>query len=248
MRHTHARTTQMSIHDHPSRPATDALMGGGTQQVLETPIREKLARIAQIAPGGCSMGIRIRFGRPALLHYTYHPGWMKQYLEQNLYLCDPTIVWGVASSGEIRWSELERRFPDPFGVFEKARKFDLNYGIVVSTGTIGSRSVAGLAHNEREFTDEETAEYKKIIGEIHDIVCRRKPLLETHLRALELYSYGYSYDEICDRLHISRTALKSRLSGARKRLGAHSNVEAVRIATENHLLRPVIMTGTNQAV
>lgn len=234
----------MSIHEHLSQAASRADAGDPSQPVLETPIREKLARIAEIAPEGCSMGIRIRFGRPALLHYSYDPRWMKIYLEQNLYLCDPTIVWGVASSGHIRWSELERRFPDPFKVFEKAREFNLNYGIVVSLGTIGCRSVAGLAHKDREFTDEEVAEYKKIIGEIHDIVCRRKPLLETHLRALELYSYGYSYDEICDRLHISRSALKSRLSGARKRLGAHSNVEAVRLATENRLLRPVLMTGS----
>ena len=234
----------MSFHDRPLKPTSTGIPGVESLVVLETPIREKLDRIAEISPTGCAMGIRFRLGRPAFLHYTYDPEWMKLYLEQNLYLCDPTIVWGVASSGEVRWSDLERRFPDPFGVFEKARKFDLNYGCVVSVGTIGSKTTGGMAHDKRELTDAEIAEFKKLLGDIHDIVCRRKPLLETHLRALELYSYGYSYDEICERLHISRSALKSRLSGARKRLGANSNVDAVRIATEYHLLRPMMLTGS----
>ena len=233
----------MSIHDHLLKPTPVAVPGIKTLLEIETPIREKLDRIAEISPIGCSMGVRFRLGRPAFLHYTYESEWMRIYLEQHLYLCAPTIVWGVASSGHVRWSDLEQRFPDPFGVFEKARKFNLNHGCVVSVGSIGSKTIGGIAHDKRELTDAEIAEFKRLLGGIHDIVCRRKPLLETHLRALELFSYGYTFDEICERLYISRSALKSRLSGARKRLGANSNVDAVRIATENHLLRPVSLTG-----
>jgi LuxR family transcriptional regulator len=125
----------------------------------------------------------------------------------------------------------------------RAKANGLRFGATVAVGKVFAKSIGAIANADREVSDEEIAEFSGLVSDIHEIIGHRKPLLDTHLRALELFSFGYSYDEMCTILSISRTALKSRLSGARRRLGAGSNVEAVRIAAERNLLRPHSLSG-----
>lgn len=190
---------------------------------------------------GYTIGVRIRFARPALLVTTYDEAWTRIYDDMNAGLADPTIVWGLVNTGTMRWSDLKT--PDPFDVMGKAAENGLCYGAVGATGALNSKSIACIARSDREFTDEEIAKFWGELLTIHEIVGQRRPILEIHLRILEAYSHGMTYDEISTHLDISKAALKYRLSGARQRLGASSNVEAVRIATARNLLRPPSLTG-----
>lgn len=208
---------------------------------LETPAREAFSRISELAPGGFSAGIRLRFGRPAVLVATYSPEWTQTYDEMNAGLADPVIVWGLVNTGVRRWSQI--KVPDPFGIFDKAAEHGLRYGATASVGPLNSKSISSMGRGDREFTDEEISKFHSEIKFLHEIIGQRRPLIDDHIRVLEAYAQGMSYEEICARFDISKTVLKHRLSGARKRLGAASNLEAVRIATEKNLLRAHSMTG-----
>jgi len=197
--------------------------------------------MSELAPGGFSAGIRLRFGRPTVLVTTYPREWTEVYDGMHAALADPAIIWGLVNTGVRRWSEIS--LPDPFGIFDKAAEHGLTFGATTSVGPPTSKSISSIGRGDREFTDEELFQFRSEIELLHDIIGRRKPMAETHLRVLEAYSRGLTCDEICAQLGIPRTVLKYRLSGARKRLGAKSNVEAVRLATELNILRPHSLTG-----
>jgi LuxR family transcriptional regulator, quorum-sensing system regulator SdiA len=211
---------------------------------LESFLEEKYQKLTEIAPFGFSAAFQIKFARPSVWKSAYPESWMEEYHRENLFLCDPTVAWGITNQGSTRWSSIG--IPDPFKVMERARKHGLHYGALISIGPLRARSLIGLASDIREFTDEEIADATKIATEIHDALGKRKPLQEIHRETLEYFAWGYSYDEICVELNISRTALKSRLAGARKRLGANSNVDAVRIASQQNLIRPNPHAGSSK--
>lgn len=202
---------------------------------LESFLEENYQKLGEIAPFGFSAGFQIKFARPSVWKNTYPKAWMDEYHRENLFLCDPTVAWGITNQGWTRWSDI--KIPDPFKVMDRAKDHGLIYGALMSVGPLRSRSLVGMASDEREFTDAEIIEAMRIVTEIHDAIGKRKPLQEIHRETLELFAWGYSYDEICVELNISRTALKSRLAGARKRLGANSNVDAVRLAAQQNLIR-----------
>lgn len=208
---------------------------------LSTTIDERFSRITSLAPGGYVGAFRLRYSRPLLYKFTYDPDWMKFYGDNNFAFCDPTIIYGLSKSGAKRWSQI--KLPDPFHVMEKAKDFGLNYGVVISHGPVTSRSIIGCTRPDREFTDHEIAELNEHFVGIHNDLSDQTPLSAPQLEALRLYSHGYDYREIENHLAISRTALKARLVGARKRLGARSNVDAVRIATERLILEPGSYSG-----
>ncbi len=68
----------------------------------------------------------------------------------------PLFSGGWACKGHTRWSAI--KLPDPFNILGQARSHGLVYGAVVSCGPITSRTIVGIARDEREFTDDEIAE------------------------------------------------------------------------------------------
>ena len=200
------------------------------------------SKLDALSPLGYAGAFRLRFGRALFYRITYDPDWSQYYGEHNFALCDPAAIWGVTHTGFIRWSEL--RLPDLFGVFNAARRFGYTYGLTVSCGPPTARTIVGFARGDREFSDEEARDLEDVVKTIHDLIADATPLSEQQIEALRLFSQGYDYDEISATIGISRTTLKYRLGGARKRLGARSNVDAVRIATEQSILNPHPYTGT----
>lgn len=199
-------------------------------------MEKRFRRITRLSPGGYVGAFRLRFSRPLLYKFTYDEDWMNYYGDKNFAFCDPTIIWGLSNNGWARWSQI--KIPDPFQVLEKAKDFGLNYGVVFSHGPFSARSIMGCARDDREFTEHEISDLNEQFVGIHNDLSDQTPLSAPQVEALRLYSYGYDYGEIEEAIGISRTALKSRLVGARKRLGARSNVDAVRIATERAILEP----------
>lgn len=199
-------------------------------------------KIDELSPLGCAGALRLRFSRPLYYFARYPEDWKTYYGENNLSLCDPTIIWGLTHVGMKRWSEVP--IPDPFGVLKKGRDFRLNYGVIMSYGPQNARSLLGCAREDREFTDEEINTFHDLLVSAHDSLKDIATLSDQQIEALRLFSQGCDYDEMSARLGISRTTLKYRLNGARKRLGANSNVDAVRIASERALLNPHSYMGT----
>ncbi|RFU12969.1 LuxR family transcriptional regulator [Rhodobacteraceae bacterium W635] len=193
-----------------------------------------LDQLNALAPSGYTVGLHIRFASPLVLKSSYPAAWQQEYQDNAYALRDPLVFWGIGVSGQTRWSEI--RLPDPFSVMEKAKKYGLHYGCVVSCGPITSRSIVGCARSDREFTDDEIDSIAVIARALHEAAAPPADLTKAQIEALRLIADGDRHTAAAAKLGISESALKARLSSARVRLGARTTAEALKKAREFRLL------------
>lgn len=183
---------------------------------------------------GYSAGLHIRYANPLIWVRTYDPKWIKVY-DDNVYaLRDPLVFWGLGVKGTTRWSEI--KLPDPFNIIGRAREFGLLYGAVISCGPITSRSIVGLARDDREFTDEEISYAAEIVDQLHIVAEPPTELTDAQKEALRLIAEGDRHSAAAAKLGISESALKARLTSARTRLNARTTSEALKKAREYRLM------------
>lgn len=194
----------------------------------------ELRKLDPYAESGYFLALHIRFTSPLLFFQTYKREWADHYSERGYVLRDPMTAWSFASTGVTRWSD--KRIPDPFRIFDEARKFGLNYGATVSCGPILSRTVASIARSDREFTDDELAELKAQIKILHDLSAPNAMLTKAQSEALRCIADGHRHAAAANILGISESALKLRLSTAREKLMARTTAEAIQRAKDNNLI------------
>lgn len=190
--------------------------------------------LARMSPKGFSAGLHIRFASPLIYVRTYDEAWTKIYDENAYALRDPIVFWGLGVRGHTRWSAI--RLPDPFNIFGQARAFGLKYGVVVSHGPITSRTIVGLARDDREFSDDELEEAQRIVRELHLAAEPSTELTRAQIEALRLLADGDRHTAAAAKLGISESAFKARLQAARVRLGARTTAQALKKAREYQLL------------
>lgn len=207
---------------------------------------ELLLRLDAWSPSGNSFGFHIRFSRPLLPRSTFSDEWNQRYSEKTYIVSDPAVVWGMMEVGTIRWSEIA--IPDTMGVFADAADHGLTFGATFATGPRESKTFGTCARGDREFTDAELEEIQTIVVEIHGLF-DAGPVLKSHqLDALRALAEGLTYDQACESLGISRTALRNRLAGARRALSAENNAEAVRLAIDKGQLPSGTYTGITKGL
>lgn len=165
---------------------------------------------------------------------TYDQVWIDHYTNNGYVLRDPMTAWGFSTTGTIRWSD--ERLPDPFGLFKEAARYGLKYGATVSYGAISSRTIASIAHSEREFTDSEIAQAAEIVHDLHDATEPPSELTTAQIEALKCIAGGDRHAAAAAKLGISESALKARLNSARQRLMARTTAEAIQRAKDYRLL------------
>lgn len=191
-------------------------------------------RLETLAPSGFSAGLHIRFAAPLVYVRTYDDAWIKTYDDNAYALRDPLVFWGLGAKGHTRWSAI--RLPDPFNILGQARSHGLAFGAVVSCGPITSRTIVGIAHNEREFTDDEIAEAVEIVQYLHLAAEPPTELTPAQSEALRLLADGDRHAAAAAKLGISESAFKARLQSARVRLGARTTAQALKKAREYQLI------------
>ena len=129
-----------------------------------SPMLNRLAVAAELAPAGYALAFHIRFMAPTFLLQTYPREWTKYYSVHALVMSDPTVAWGFANEGSCRWSALT---DDPARVMDRAADHGLTYGVVCATDANGSRSFGGFARADREFTDDEIARLMDVLTDLH---------------------------------------------------------------------------------
>jgi len=149
-------------------------------------------------------------------------------------LRDPTLAWGLSYSGKRRWSQIG--LPDPFGLLAEAAQYGLRYGIISSTGPTSSRTIAGAARADREFTDVEMEHIHRIVQRMHDLSEPPARLSRPQADALRCIVDGDRHAAAAARLGISESAFKARLTSARQKLMARTTAEAVQRAKEYGLI------------
>jgi len=127
-------------------------------------IRDIIIALEAQSPAGFAIAFHIRFTRPDFLFQTYSKTWTDIYSQSGFVMHDPIVRWGFENTGAIRWSMLD----DPVGVLEKARPHGLVYGFACAVENGGTRSVAGFARADREFTDAEIAAIAAQVATLHD--------------------------------------------------------------------------------
>ena len=200
----------------------------------ERSLAANLDALGRIAPCGFSAGLHIRFASPLIYVRTYDEAWTKFYDENAYALRDPLVFWGLGVKGSTRWSAI--KLPDPFNILGQAKCYGLAYGAVISCGPITSRSIVGMASNEREFSDEEIAEAVRIVHNLHFAAEPPTELTPAQVEALRLLADGDRHAAAAAKLGISESAFKARLQSARVRLDARTTAQALKKAREYQLL------------
>ncbi len=193
-------------------------------------IDELLSDLGDLAPLGYYVALHIRFVSPLMTFQTYDQAWTDHYTQNAYGLRDPQVAWGISRTGASRWSEID--LPDPFGIMRQARDFGLKYGVIVSCGPMTSRTIAGAARGDREFTDQEMAAITGIVVRLHHETEPPAKLTRAETEALRIIASGERYAQGAATLGISESALKARLSSARKKLFARTTAEAIQRAKE----------------
>ena len=191
-------------------------------------------KLGELAPLGYGLGLHIRFASPLISLYTWSSAWQEHYTNQVYVLRDPMIAWAFAKKGACRWSECP--LPDPFGVIKEAADYGLTYGATISCGPLSSRTIAGIARNDREFLDEELERVKLVVEYLHDRTEPPERLTKAQREALTLVADGMRYSQAAKKLGISESAFKLRLSSARNRLMARTIAEAIQRAKDYKLM------------
>ncbi len=131
----------------------------------QTTISTILSQFRQDHPDGFAIALHIKFTAPRYLFQAYDSEWIETYSREGLVLRDPTVRWGFANTGTIRWSVLAET--DSAGVLARAAQHGLRYGATLALDSDGSRSVASFANAERELTDPEIATLARRLDELH---------------------------------------------------------------------------------
>lgn len=201
---------------------------------LEKRLSELYEELHQLAPEGYAVGLHIRFASPLIYHSCYPADWVTYYNANSYYLRDPLVFWGIGTAGTARWSEIP--LPDPFNVLKKAAAHGMTYGVVSSYGPITSRSMAGICRSDREFSEDEMARLAEITTRLHIEAKPPSELTKAQIEALQCIANGDRHTAAADKLGISESAFKARLTSARVRLEARTTSEALKKAREYRLL------------
>jgi LuxR family transcriptional regulator len=194
----------------------------------------ELQSVARLATAGYFIGLHIRFTSPLLTFQTYDQRWIDHYTENGYVLRDPMTAWGFSRTGWIRWSDPA--LLDPFGLFNEAAQYGLNHGVTVAWGPIKSRTIASFAREDREFRDDEIDRIERSVKRLHDLSEPPEALTEAQIEALRCIAGGDRMAAAAEKLGISESALKARISTARDRLMARTTAEAIQRAKDNRLI------------
>jgi len=194
----------------------------------------ELNKLGKLSPLGFGVGLHIRFASPLISIYTWPTAWQDHYTNNVYGLRDPMVAWAFAKQGVCRWNECP--IPDPFNIIKQAAEFGLRYGATISYGRISSRSIVGLARDDREFTLEELVKAQKLVEFMHNKAELPESLTGAQREALKLVATGHRYARAAEALGITESAFKLRLSSARTRLMAKTTAEAVQRAKDYKLL------------
>lgn len=140
----------------------------------ELKISPRLEELGAICNAGYAIGLHIRFSTPTFFFQTYRREWLEYYSQNGLVLHDPIVRWGFGTTGVIRWDALAGE--DEQGVLQQAAEHGLRYGIAVALLEHGSRTIAGFAHTDRNFTDSEVGAIRRILSELHEDTVKQEQL------------------------------------------------------------------------
>lgn len=192
------------------------------------------AEAAAVAPAGYMLALRLRGSSPLILLKTYPQAWTDHYMANGYLLRDPLTTWALTVGGTVRWSSPF--LPDPFGIFRQAAGFGLRFGASVAHGPIGALSIGSFARPDRDMTDAEIAEARRIVIALHELTALPSSLAPEDRAALGAIASGGGVAEVAARLGLPEPAARQRLRQLQAALLAATPQEAAQRARDYKLL------------
>lgn len=140
-----------------------------------------LGELGPMTPAGYILGMHQQYTTTKFMFQTYKKTWLEYYSKNGLVMSDPTVAWCFENTGTLRWSDLD----DPAGVMKAAADNGLSYGAIYATVDGGSRSMAGFARNDREFTDDEIDQMVVLVDRLHAATADQAQLSEETVKQLK---------------------------------------------------------------
>lgn len=193
--------------------------------------------IAQIAPAGYYMALRIGFAFPMEEVNAFPQAWISHYTAQRYMLFDPIVRWAYANTGAARWSDLASQ--DPKNIIQQAGNFGMRFGVaiaVIDKSEGAERSFASFARADRDFSDLEVKLLQAYVARRHQEMAKPTNLTAAELEALTMVKDGKRLKEIAFRLSISEGAVKQRLRNGKDKLGAKTSTQAAALAKQFGLI------------
>lgn len=197
-------------------------------------VEAEAAKIAEIAPAGYFLALRVRGTSPLMALKTYPQAWVDRYMENGYMLRDPITAWAMTIGGAIRWSSP--LLLDPFRILRQAAEYGLTYGASVAHGPISALSICSFGRSDREPTESEIAEVRRIVIDLHDRVALPKTLDDGQKEILHAMTQGTTAEELAARSGVSRDAMRERFTAVYETLRAKTADEALQRAKEYKLL------------
>jgi LuxR family transcriptional regulator len=151
-------------------------------------VNDILRRLRQGSPAGFAIGLHIEFTTPRYFFQAYSKDWFDTYTTRGYVMNDPIVHWGFTNEGVRRWSELG--IDDPLGVLSGAAELGMNFGLAGAVNQKSSRSIAGFARSDREFTDLEAAAILRDLKALHAETSNMmvlSPEIHDTLRQMSIY-------------------------------------------------------------
>lgn len=157
-----------------------------TEEVTQA--NEILKRLHRNSPAGFAIGMHIQFTTPRYFFQAYQKEWFDTYTTEGYVMNDPIVHWGFTNEGTCRWSALG--IDDPLGVLGGAAKFGMKYGLAAAVHHKSSRSIAGFARGDREFSDLEAGSILRDLKALHAETLNMmvlSPEIHDTLRQMSIY-------------------------------------------------------------
>lgn len=193
-------------------------------------------RFDRIAPAGYHAALRVGFAFPVHEANTFPKPWVQHYARYGLMMNDPAVKWAYDHRGVIRWSDLLEE--DKNAVLASASVFGMNFGAVLShyePDVAPERSYVILSHDTREFTNSELDRMYDYLCDCHEQALPPQ-LTKAELEALNLIKEGFRIKEISHQLGVSDSAIKVRLSSAKRKMGARTVTHAAGLAVSYRMI------------
>lgn len=196
---------------------------------------EERERLHVMAPAGWNLAFNYTWRGPEHMLVGYSDAWRVEYETNNYAIGDPVLLWIMNKDrGSVRWSSI--RIPDLRGVMKKARAHNINYGVAFTRRVGASKSFLSMARSDREFTDQEIADYEARFNLWVDILMNRALLTDGEIAVLRCYRDGLGQSETADQLHVSESTIKQRFAKICNKLNASTRTQAVAIAVARNYL------------
>ncbi|WP_259973812.1 helix-turn-helix transcriptional regulator [Leisingera aquaemixtae] len=181
-----------------------------------------------ISESGYSIGVGFDGVEPVFVHSTYAQRWVDRYVDQAYLLVDPTIQFGLSSTGWVTWNDLERLFPSSKTFFEDAANYGLVHGNTLAISADGRVSV--LSCSGPKWRDEELRIARAALYALHAL--EYEPSQSITLTApvkdvLRMMCNGCKDQEIAENLGVKLETVRARRRTAMQALDAKTSAQLI---------------------